>query len=117
MTLVWVTGSAGVGKSTACAQLKARHHLAVDADWEGYSHWVDRARGHIVADPPYPVPAGWLDRFGWRIDRAVVEVLAMRALDETAFLFGSAENEADVWDLFDHSSASWLTTRRFGTAC
>lgn len=26
----------------------------------------------------------------------------MRALDETAFLFGSAEKEADVWDLIDH---------------
>ena len=102
MTLVWVTGSAGVGKSTACAQLKARHQLAVDADWEGYSHWVDRASGHIVADPPYPVPAGWLARFGWRIDREAVAVLARRARAETAFLFGSAENEADVWDLIDH---------------
>jgi AAA domain len=102
MTVVWVTGTAGVGKSTACTQLKARHQLAVDADWEGYSHWVDRASGHVLTDPPYPVPAGWLERFAWRIDRAEVEVLAGRARDETAFLFGSAENEADVWDLFDH---------------
>jgi adenylate kinase family enzyme len=35
MPLVWVTGTSGVGKSTACELLKARGALAVDADWEG----------------------------------------------------------------------------------
>jgi hypothetical protein len=101
MTLVWVTGSSGVGKSTICALLKVRGELAVDADWEGYSHWVDRTSGQVVVDPPYPVPAGWLGRFAWRISRAEVEALAARAHDRTAFLCGSAENEAEVWDLFD----------------
>lgn len=99
--LVWVTGNAGAGKSTVCALLKALGELAVDADWEGYNHWVDRTSGQVVADPPYPVPAGWLERFAWRISRAEVEVLAVRMRDTTAFLCGSAENEADVWDLFD----------------
>ena len=102
MTLVWVTGSPGVGKSTACALLKARHELAVDADWEGYNHWVDRASGQVVVDPPYPVPGGWLEHFAWRISRAEVGALVERAHDRTAFLFGSVENEVDVWDLFDH---------------
>lgn len=102
MTVVWVTGSPGVGKSTACALLRARHVLAVDADWEGYNQWVDRATGEIVTDPPYPVPAGWLERFAWRINRAEVQALVKRAHDKTAFLFGSVENEVEVWDLFDH---------------
>jgi hypothetical protein len=47
------------------------------------------------------VPAGWLERFAWRISRAEVEALATRVQDTTAFLCGSAENEADVRDLFD----------------
>ena len=101
MPLVWVTGSSGVGKSTACALLKSRGQLAVDADWEGYNHWVDRTSGQIVADPPDPVPAGWLHRFGWQIDRSRVEALAASAHDKAVFLFGCVENEADVWDLFD----------------
>ncbi|NYH89677.1 hypothetical protein [Actinopolymorpha rutila] len=101
MTLVWVTGNSGVGKSTVCGLLKDRGALAVDADWEGYSHWVGRTGGQVVTDPPYPVPAGWLDNFGWKIDRAAVEALAARARDSTAFLCGSAENEAEVRDLFD----------------
>jgi hypothetical protein len=99
--LVWVTGVSGVGKSTVCALLKRRGQLALDADWEGYNHWVDRTSGQVAVDPPYPVPAGWLDRFAWRISRARVEALAARMLDKTAFLCGTVENERDVWDLFD----------------
>jgi hypothetical protein len=76
-------------------------HSAFDADWEGYNHWVGRADGNAVTDPPYPVPAGWLDRFAWKTDRAKVEALAARTHGETAFLCGSAENEAEVRDLFD----------------
>jgi hypothetical protein len=99
--LVWVTGNSGAGKSTACALLKSLGELAVDADWEGYNRWVDRTTGQVVVDPPYPVPEGWLERFAWKISRAEVEALAARMRGKTAFLCGSAENEIDVWDLFD----------------
>ena len=102
MPLVWVTGSSGVGKSAVCALLKSRGELAVDADFEGFSHWVDRTSGQIITDPPYPTPGGWLNRFAWRISRADVETLSAKMHDKTAFLCGSAENEAAVWDLFDH---------------
>ncbi|REF35657.1 AAA family ATPase [Thermasporomyces composti] len=101
MPLVWVTGTAGVGKSTVCAVLRSRGHLAVDADWDGYNRWVDRSSGEVVADPPYPVPAGWLDRYAWRITRAKVETLAERARGWTTFLCGYVENEDEVRDLFD----------------
>jgi hypothetical protein len=102
MPLVWVTGSSGVGKSTVCALLKSCGELAVDADWEGYCHWFDRTSGQVVTNPPDPVPAGWLERFGWKIDRAEVESLSKRTYNKTAFLCGTAENEEVVRDLFDH---------------
>jgi hypothetical protein len=99
--LVWVTGNAGVGKSTVCGLLKRREQPAIDADWEGYNCWEDRISGQVVANPPYPVPPGWLDHFAWKISRAKVEALSETVRDKTAFLCGGAENEADVWDLFD----------------
>jgi hypothetical protein len=101
MPVVWVTGSSGTGKSTVCALLKDRGEPAFDADWDGYNHWVDRISGQPVADPPDPVPAGWLGRFAWRISRPKVEALAAGMRERTAFLCGLAENEADVRDLFD----------------
>ena len=91
-SLVWVTGSPGVGKSTACTLPKARHELAVDADWEGYNHWVDRVTGHVVAEPPYPAPAGRLEHFAWRISRSGVEALVEQGQDRTTFRFGSVVN-------------------------
>jgi hypothetical protein len=101
VSLIWVTGNSGVGKSTICEALKRQGHDAVDADWEGYNHWVDRTSGQIVTDPPYPAPRGWLHQFGWKIDRAQVETLAARAAAKTVFLCGSVENEDEVRDLFD----------------
>ncbi len=47
------------------------------------------------------MPAGWLERFAWKISRAEVEALSARVRDKTAFLCGSVENEVDVRDLFD----------------
>ncbi|MFD9702731.1 AAA family ATPase [Lentzea sp. NPDC059081] len=101
MALVWVTGNSGAGKSTVCERLKSLGHQAVDADWEGYNRFFDRVTGEVVVDPPYPAPQGWLDRYGWQIDRARVEALAARSRDTTVFLCGGVENEDEVRDLFD----------------
>ncbi|MEE1766567.1 hypothetical protein [Streptomyces sp. SP18BB07] len=101
MTVVWVTGNSGTGKSTVCGVLRERGYVALDADEDGFSHWIDRATGEVVVDPPYPVPGGWLDRYGWAIVRERVETLVEESRSRIAFLCGSAENEADVLDLFD----------------
>jgi hypothetical protein len=101
VTLVWVTGNSGTGKSTVCGALRERGYGALDADEDGFSRWIDRAEGEVVMDPPYPVPGGWLDRYGWAIARERVETLAEESRSRIAFLCGSAENEADVRDLFD----------------
>lgn len=99
---MWVTGNSGTGKSTLCGMLRARGHVAFDSDEDGFSRWRDRATGAFVVDPPDPVPEGWLDRYGWMIDRVRVAALAEESRSGLAFLCGSAENETDVLDLFDH---------------
>jgi ribose 1,5-bisphosphokinase PhnN len=101
VTVVWVTGNSGTGKSTVCGVLRARGHVALDADEDGFCRWIDRATGEVVMDPPDPVPEGWLDHYGWTIVRERVEALAEESRLRIAFLCGSAENEDDVRDLFD----------------
>jgi len=81
--------------------LQARGYHALDSDEDGFSHWIDRANGEPVVSPPDPVPEGWLDRYGWAIVRKRVESLAEESRGRVAFLCGSAENEADVLDLYD----------------
>ncbi|HUE58742.1 MAG TPA: hypothetical protein VMO88_04095, partial [Acidimicrobiales bacterium] len=99
--IVWVTGVSGSGKSSVCEALKDQGRVAVDADWEGFSQWVHRITGEPVVNPPYPVPAGWLHDFGWRVRPEAVESLERRLASEVGFLCGGFENEDDVWPLFD----------------
>lgn len=101
MPLVWVTGNSGVGKSTVCTKLRDLGHEAFDADEDGYSHWIDRLTSLPVIDQPDPLPEGWLDDFGWQISREQVEALRNHSPNRIVFLCGSAENEAEVRDLFD----------------
>jgi gluconate kinase len=101
VVLVWVTGVSGSGKSSVCEALRAQGRRAVDADWEGLSRWVHRSSGEPVVDPPYPVPAGWLDNYGWEIRPESVESLAAQLGPDICFLCGGFENEAEVWQLFD----------------
>jgi hypothetical protein len=82
--------------------MKSRGYVAIDADWEGYSRWVNRVSSEVVVDPPYPVPPGWLDQFAWRVDVDRVQALGATTNSGVRFLCGGVENELDVWDYFDH---------------
>ena len=99
--LVWVAGVSGAGKSSVCEVLKAQGHIAVDTDWEGYSRWVHRVSGEPVLDPPYPVPPGWLDGFGWKVRPEAVAALAGELAPGVGFLCGGFENAGEVWQFFD----------------
>lgn len=101
VALIWVTGVSGSGKSSVCEALRTRDHLAVDADWDGFSQWVHRLTAEPVVDPPYPVPPGWLNNFAWRVKPEAVESLAANLGSGVGFLCGGFENEDDVWHFFD----------------
>ncbi len=100
MRLIWVTGISGAGKSTVCTAFKEAGVAAIDTDWDGFNHWVHRTTGEPATDPPYPTPGDWVDDYAWRIKADRVRALREGGAGVT-YLFGSVENELDVWDLFD----------------
>ena len=101
MPLAWVTGVSGSGKSSVCEALKAQGRSSVDADWEGFSHWVHRITGEPVVEAPYPLPEGWLGEFAWRVRPEAVESLAAGLTFGVGYLCGGFENYNDVWPFFD----------------
>jgi hypothetical protein len=63
---------------------------------------VHRKTGEPILDPPYPTPPGWMATYAWRIRADLVQSVADSNRDTATFLFGTVENETEVWDLFTH---------------
>jgi len=99
MTLCWVAGVAGTGKSTIVRELRRSGQLAWDAD--DISFWRDRETGEVPEYPAAGRPDGWLSQYGWVVDPAGVVRCRDEADGRVGYLAGGSENEADVWDLFD----------------
>ena len=79
MTVVFVTGMSGTGKSSALAELARRGHRVVDTDYGG---WIE--------GEPEPL---------WREDR-IRELLDEQG-DETLFISGCVANQGRFYDRFD----------------
>ena len=79
MTVVFVTGMSGTGKSSALAELARRGHRVVDTDYGG---WIE--------SEPEPL---------WREDR-IRELLDEHG-DETLFISGCVANQGTFYDRFD----------------
>ena len=90
----------GCGEVHGCAGIGESGELAIEADWDGYSRWVDRGertarcRTSVSGDPRMAGAVCLAHQS--TADRR----LSAKTGRRTAFLCGSAENEAEVRDLF-----------------
>ena len=102
MSLIFVTGIAGAGKSTVRAELLRRGFPAYDTDEDEIAQWRNRVTGEIT---PLLAEAHrtreFLARNDWIADPARVRHLASDGASRTVFLCGSVGNEGEVWPLFD----------------
>lgn len=97
---ILLTGMSGVGKSTVIRELAARSYKAIDADYDGWSHWINMHTGLPVA-PPAPGEYGW-DDCDWVWHEARMRELLSGDDNETLFVAGTAPNQGKFYDRFSH---------------
>lgn len=102
MSLIFVTGISGSGKSEVLKELRARGHKAYGTDEDGIAAFYDRTSGLIAGHPDRPEhrTPEWRAKHVWKAQRDNVEKLADSAKDKSVFLCGSVENDNEFWDLF-----------------
>jgi hypothetical protein len=106
MTLVYVTGISGAGKSAVLRELRRRGFAAFGVDEDGYGRWLDRRTGEERTYPEASCtmdPHDWYVGHEWALDAKKVAELKKRADrdGDLVFLCGVAAREADAWEHFD----------------
>jgi hypothetical protein len=119
VTLIFVNGVSGSGKSAVCHELRARGFEAFDVDEDGFKSWYGKANDRLAVEqrPWSQTTVEWRNRYWLKIERDKVEALATAAAARSGptFLCGTGPNEDAVWDLFDkliHLSVSNETLRQ-----
>ncbi len=106
MTLYYVTGLSGTGKSAVLDELRARGYHARGVDEDGYADWINRITGRRDAfprdDPGFDFHA-WYAAHYWVLSVRRISVLSRAAarLGTPVFLCGSASGDDVVWQQFD----------------
>jgi dephospho-CoA kinase len=112
MTLIFVTGNSGSGKSTVRDELSRRGIEAYDTDEDEIAQWTNKTTGQItplLADA-HRTPQ-FLAQNDWKADLERVRQLAEADEAQTVFLCGSIGNEDEVWSLFSRRCSSSRSTR------
>jgi adenylate kinase family enzyme len=103
MSLYFITGISGSGKSALANALKAGGYEAYDTDDDGFARWHNKKTGYI--HPKSSVKKedrteDFLKDHSWIVPRSEVEELEERAKSKNIFLCGVASNEDEIRDLF-----------------
>jgi adenylate kinase family enzyme len=105
MSLYYLTGVSGSGKSMALAELKSRGYEAYDVDELGpvTAKWHNDTTGYIHAKSSVKQEARtpeFIANHSWKVPRQEVAELAKQADAKTIFLGGAIDNEAEIRGLF-----------------
>ena len=102
MSLIYITGPPGVGKTTIQKELESRGYEAYDIDQPRFGGPVNLNTGESTTVPPIDKRTPeWFEEHEWRVLRSAIEALKQEAIDRMIYLCGTATTENLVWDLFD----------------
>lgn len=106
MSLFYVTGLSGTGKSAVLGELQARGYQARGVDEDGYADWINRVTG-TPGDFPHDDPDldfhAWYRAHEWMLSAERIGVLSHEAArsGKPMFLCGTASGDDGAWHLFD----------------
>jgi broad-specificity NMP kinase len=98
MALFLVTGLPGTGKSTICAELKARGFTAYDGDYDHLAYWYNDATGEPILGN-HERTIEFLDSHSRDIKSETIRKIV--ANDKPIFVCADPENEDELVPLFD----------------
>lgn len=102
MTLVYITGPTGSGKTTIRNELRERGFVAYDTDEDTNSH-VNKKTGKIAAYPSDDERSSdWHEEHVYKMDaQRMRDVIDQSRKGQTVFLCGAAFNDLDYINDFD----------------
>jgi dephospho-CoA kinase len=102
MSLIYVTGAPGSGKSTIQNELTKLGYIAYDIDDARFGGPINLKTGQSTIVPPIDQrKPEWFNQHEWRISRTAIEDLKKDAKNKPVYLCGTATTDHLVWDLFD----------------
>ena len=107
MSLIYITGVSGTGKSTILKELQARGYKAYGVDENGYADWVNHETGNVDIfphnDPDLVDMHQWFHHHAWVINAKKIAELKRRvdSSHTTIFLCGAGIGEEAAWQYFD----------------
>lgn len=102
MSLIFVTGISGAGKSTVREELTRRGFQAYDTDEDQIAQWQNRLTGEVtpLVTDQHRTPE-FIAQNDWKADPERVGELAKAGEQQTVFLCGSVGNDDEIGHLFD----------------
>lgn len=111
MSLIYITGIAGAGKSAVCMKLKALGYEAHEGD-DNLSAFYNNQTGEIVNRPTSSDErtVQFRKEHTWKMSREKLQTLKNKAGDKPIFVCGVAANEDEYINVFDTVIALVLDT-------
>lgn len=107
MPLIYITGSAGSGKSTVRKELVRRGYKAYDVDEDKLKAWYHKQTNELAEhqkewDESLDDQA-WRQTYWLKVERHRIEEIAKDTKDDPkpVFITGVNPNDNEIWDLFD----------------
>lgn len=102
MSLIYITGVPGTGKTTIQKELERQGYEAYDIDHPRFGGPTNLVTGEPTVVPPIEErSAEWFKQHEWRVSRTAIEELKRQSEGRVVYLCGTATTEHLVWSLFD----------------